>query len=67
MKKKIMRDLNSDTTHSFSLRGGRRRIIQKNEFLYPENGTVNTKNAVKNPFFAVLNPKNGMGGFVIDI
>ena len=40
---------------------------KKNEFYNPEIGTADNKNALKPPFFAILSPKNGMGGFVIDI
>ena len=36
-------------------------------FYDSEIGTADNKNALKPPFFAILSPKNGMGGFVIDI
>ena len=39
----------------------------KTEFLDPEIGTADNKNAIKTPFHAILSPKKGMGGFVIDI
>ena len=46
----------------FSLKKGK-----KKQFLDPEIGTADNKNAVKTPFFAILSPQKDMGGFVIDI
>ena len=33
----------------------------------PEIGTADNKSALETSFFAILSPKKGMGGFVIDI
>ena len=46
----------------FSLKKG-----QKTEFYDLEIGTADDKNAIKTPFFTILSPQKGMGGFVIDI
>ena len=40
---------------------------QKTKFYDPEFGTADDKNAIKTPFFAILSPQKGMGGFVIYI
>ena len=37
------------------------------EFYDPEIGTADNENALETPFFTILSPKKGMGGFVIDI
>ena len=42
-------------------------ICKKNESYDPEIGTADNKNALETPFFAILNPKKGLGGFIIDI